>query len=338
MTVLSLFVTLNVLVPFVIGKVVFVYYPKVTVRPVTREKQIYIGLIFWASSLCAFVLNMVYIYTSVRHYLFGNTPPGIMKCIVPQGYPCAIPANTTLYKDTAMVFIAKAVIVPPFLIIEFLIAVFVPKNPKFPKPPCLVGGLLFCCHNSCKSFLIKVFQTLALYQIILFTQILTLAAIPVCVLFFVSPPHTIFMISAVTFVVIAFTVFILHFLFACEHFVTNFSSWSIRFRSCRNICLRLVILIAGSCMVIAAVYFYGIMLYTGIDITGIQGVGLSLLPSILLSVAGLAVKKRLYSARSHITRGVHYERPWQTFRSDGETEDELTMQSLLQEQDESETA
>ena len=322
--------------PIVIGKIVFVYYPKLTRRTGARGKHIYIGLIFWASSLCAFIWNTAYIYTTVRHYVKG--PPEIIKCIIPQRDPCTIPANSALYKDTTMVFIVKAVIVPPLLIIEFLIAVFVPKNVEFPKPPCLVKGLLFCCHNSCKNVLIKVFQTLAFYQIILFIQILTIAAIPACVLLFVSPPHTILLISFVTIFVIAFTVLVLLFLFACENLVTNFSSWSIRFRSCRNTCLCLVIFIAGSSIVLAAVYFYGIMLYSGIDITGIQGVGLSLLPSILLSVAGWIVKKRLCSARRHITRGVHKERPRRTSRSDGETEDELIMQSLLQEQDESEAA
>ena len=322
--------------PFVIGKIVFVCYPKLTRRTGAQKKHIYIGLIFWASSLCAFLLNTAYIYTTVRHYVKG--PPEIMQCIIPRRDPCTIPANSALYKATAMIFIVKAVIVPPLLIIEFLIAVFVPKNAEFPKPPCLVRVLLFCCHSSCKNVLIKVFQTLAFYQIILFIQILTIAAIPVCVLLFVSPPHTILLISFVTIFVIASIVLVLLFLFACEHFVSNFSSWIIRFRSCRNTCLCLVIFIAGSSIVLAAVYFYGIMLYSGVDITGIQGVGLSLLPSILLSVAGWAVKKRLYRARRRTTHGVHNERPQQTSRSDGKTEDELMMQSLLQEQDESEAA
>ena len=322
--------------PIVIGKIVFAYYPKLTNRNGTRERRIYVGLIFWASSFCAFVLNTAYIYSTVTNYVRGYRPE-IIECIAPQRDPCIIPANSTLYKATAMIFIVKAVIVPPLLIIEFLIAVFVPKNVEFPKPPCLVRVLLFCCHNSCKNVIIKVFQTLALYQIILFIQILTVVAIPVCVLLFVSPPHTILLISFVTIIVLAFTVMVLLFLFACEHFTSNFSSWSIRFRSCTNTCLYLVILIAGFSMVVAAVYFYGVMLYIGIDTTGIQGLGFSLLPSILLSVAGWAVKKRLCSARRHTTCGVHKERPQQTLRSDGKIEDELTMQSLLQEQDEIET-
>jgi len=47
-----------------------------------------------------------------------------------------------------------------------------------------------------------------------------------------------------------------------------------------------MILIAGFSMVIAAVYLYGIMLYTGVNLAGIQGLGLFPLPSLLLSVAG----------------------------------------------------
>ena len=333
--VLGLFVPLNILMPFILGKIVLVYYLKPAATVSSREKQMYIELIFWASSLCAFVVNTIYIYTTVRHYVSTGTPPGIMKCIIPQGYPCTIPANTTLYKDTAMVFIAKAVIIPPLLIIEFLILVLITKNTNFPKPPCPGRMLLVCCHNSCKSFLIKVFQTFALYQIIMFIQILTISAVPVCVLFFVSPPHTILMISFLAFFCIGFTVFVLHFLYSCEHCSTNFSSWSIRLRSCRNMCVHLMILIAGFSMLMAAVYLYGIMLYTGVNMAGIQGVGFSLLPSFLLSIAGWAVKKRLHQARNSRVRK---ERPQQILRNDSETEDGVTMQSLLQELNESETA
>jgi len=338
MAVLGLFVPLNILMPFVLGKIVLVYCLKSAATVSSREKQMYIELIFWASSLCAFAVNTIYIYITVRHYVSTSTPLGIMKCIIPQGYPCTIPANTTLYKDTAMVFIAKAVIIPPLLIIEFLISALITKNPNFPKPPCPGRMLLVCCHNSCKSFLIKVFQTFALYQIIMFIQILTISAVPVCVLFFVSPPHTILMISFLAFSCIGFTVFVLHFLYSCERCITNFSSWSIRLRSCRSMCVHLMILIAGSSMLIAAVYLYGVMLYTGINMAGIQGLGFSLLPSFLLSVAGWAVKKRLHRARNSISHRVHKERPQQRLRNDSEAEDELMMQSLLQEQNESETA
>ena len=99
-----------------------------------------------------------------------------------------------------------------------------------------------------------------------------------------------------------------------------------------------MILIAGFSMLMAAVYLYGIMLYTGVNMAGIQGVGFSLLPSFLVSIAGWAVKKRLHRARNSISRRVRKERPQQILRNDSETEDGVTMQSLLQELNESETA
>ena len=99
--------------------------------------------------------------------------------------------------------------------------------------------------------------------------------------------------------------------------------------------VSILILIAGFSMVMAAVYLYGIMLYTGVNMAGIQGVGFSLLPSFLLSIAGWAVKKRLHQARNS---RVCKERPQQILRNDSETEDGVTMQSLLQELNESETA
>ena len=69
MAVLGLFVPLNILMPFVLGKIVLVYYLKPAATVSSREKQMYIELIFWASSLCAFVVNTIYIYTTVRHYV-----------------------------------------------------------------------------------------------------------------------------------------------------------------------------------------------------------------------------------------------------------------------------
>ena len=85
--VLGLFVPLSILTPFVLGKIVLVYYLKPAATVSSREKQMYIELIFWASSLCAFAVNTIYIYITVKHYVSSHTPPGIMKCIIPQGYP-----------------------------------------------------------------------------------------------------------------------------------------------------------------------------------------------------------------------------------------------------------
>lgn len=77
------------------------------------------------------------------------------------------------------------------------------------------------------------------------------------------------------------------------------------------------------------------MYHSGIDKTGAQGLIFSLLPSILLSLAGWALKKKLYRART--LNIASEERQQQARRSGGVSDIEdgiVEMQSLLQEQDE----
>lgn len=323
--ILTLFISLNVLMPFVLWRMAIVYY---TFRRKTRKKPDYTGLIFWSSSFSASLINAWYLEVSVGNYK-NLYAPKITKCIITvHGSPCDIPNDTALYKDAVTAFIAKAIVVPFALILELAIAIFVLKTSEFPKPPCVIMMLLNCFHSSWKSFLIKAVQTLALYQILLFVQILTVLVIPVCVLFFVSPPHTILLVSTVMFIAIAFTVVISYCLHICEH-LTIALSWSKYLKTCGSILVRLTVLTASFTLVVAALSLYGFLLYAKIDMTGVQGLVFSILPSFLLSVIGWIIKKKLCTERLH--HGTDEEGQQQAGRSHSEGGTVAEMQSMLQE-------
>lgn len=325
--ILTLFISLNVLMPFILWRMAIVYY---TFRRRARKKTDYTGLIFWSSSFSASLINALYLQASVGNYKNLHAPK-ITNCIVAvHGKPCYIPNDTALYKDAVTAFIAKAIVVPFALILELAIAIVVLKTSEFPKPPCVIMILLSCFHSSWKSFLIKAVQTLALYQILLFVQILTVIVIPVCVLFFVSPPHTILLVSTVMFIAIAFTVVISYCLHICEHLtIAQSRLWTSHLKTCGSVFVRLTVLTASFTLVVAALSLYGFLLYNKIDMTGVQGLVFSILPSFLLSVIGWIIKKKLCTERLH--HGTDEEGQQQAGRSYSEGGTVAEMQSMLQE-------
>lgn len=331
-TILCLFISLNVVMPFILGRITFLFYQKVMANTWVIKSLQYV---FWAPCLSLSMFNAAYLYVSVKYYQ-GFHIPEITKCIIAvHGHPCDIPPDTNLYKHLEMTFIAKAVIFPFALLLDFFIAVVTMKSAEYPKPPCVMRILVYCCCDSWRNFLIKAIQTMALYQILFFVQVIAITTIPTFVFFFVSFFSTILVVGIEIFVVVASILMVAYCLYSCEFLSNATSSRSISLKTCGAILFRSFVFVTSFTMILALLYLYNLMYHSGIDKTGAQGLIFSLLPSILLSFAGWALKKKLYRAR--ILNIASEERQQQARRSGGVSDIEdgiVEMQSLLQEQDE----
>ena len=168
-------------------------------------------------------------------------------------------------------FTLKMVMIPVLLILHLLVTVFVVRTGPEPHP----------------SFISKVLQVLALFQILIFIQTIGAASIPLFVFLLL---YTYRVLSALVFVfsgtfcLIVFTANLLLFFNPSAD------------RKCQDIlvsilqaCTTLIFLIIIGVLVV----FYLLLLSRGVHTEGLQGFLLSLLPSATMTAAGWYVKEKV---------------------------------------------
>ena len=146
--------------------------PKLYQKVVERGDQWY--SFFWAASFIASLCNFLSVYIAV------------VQIIVTRG------------DETNIIYIIKMVTVWLLILLDILIAIY---SAEFPIPSIAYCCTCCCCCCCCsKPFRSKWIQSLALTNLLLFTQLVALSALPTILWAFVFPIQT---LAAVTFLAAA---------------------------------------------------------------------------------------------------------------------------------------
>ena len=194
--------------------------------------------------------------------------------------------GTSLYTDGMVAFAARVILIPTVYTLELLIAAHVPKDTKLPIPS-LIQKIFYCCRCFSSNMQSKIIQTLAVWHIMIFIQGLAMSAIPVGVFFLINPLWLISVLGSIACVMLFGVVFVAYLL---HHCTTNHNHR----HPCKKytiLCLRITETIMSVFFVVPLLSVYLIMVYRNSD--GAIGFLGSFLPSVILSIAGWTLKKKM---------------------------------------------
>ena len=153
--------------------------PKLYWKVIERGNQWY--SFFWAVSFIASFFNSFSVYgLMILTILLQILLPGLFS------------------DETNITYIIKVVTVCLLILLDILIAIYIPKSTESPIPSIAYCYTCCCCCCCCcsKPFRSKWIQSLAVSSLLLFTQLVALSALPTILWAFVFPIQT---LAAVTF-------------------------------------------------------------------------------------------------------------------------------------------
>ena len=226
----------------------------------------------------SFLSNILYTFLSIGTILHRNRST-ITSCLIYQS--CPVPTDQNLYKDEFLTVLFVYVIIPSAVFAELLVSVVAVKNN--------LRNLRDGQRHSWKQFLSQGFHVLALWNILIAIQLLTMIATPICVLLFIHPQVTVLFVLLLFVIPVSLTLILAYLLFQCQKQKRSSSNAE----CCGQMFVQIVVLIAFPGLVIALLGLYEVMLLVQVQIgTGVKGLLLSLLPSFPLSALGWYLKRR----------------------------------------------
>ena len=280
LSLLFTFIFLNILTPVALAKSVSLYYPIIRAKSSTGG---FMGSLCWATAVVAFLCNILYIAGSIRHTAFRNKP-AITSCLIHLN--CSIPSDTSVYKDEVLTLLAVYIIIPSAVFIELLLSVSAVKN-NFRDLTSLGDGQC----PSWKWFLLQGFHVLALWNILVAIQLITMIATPMFVLLFIHPQGTVLFIVFLLTVPASLALILAYLLYHCQQprrrrVFCNAKHCGLKF-------VQIFVMIAIPGLIIALLVLYEVMLVVQVQVgSGVKGLALSLLPSLPLSAIGWYLKRR----------------------------------------------
>ena len=168
---LVLYLSLNLHVPVLMAKFGTTCYRKASQSMLASRPTF---LMFWAVIIVTVICNTLNLIASVAVYKENNA-----KLYLRAG-------STSLYSDGMAALAARFTLLPLVYTLELLIAALIPKDTGLPIPS-IIQRVFFCrlCFSS--SIQSKIIQTLTVWNIMIFIQILTTNAITVGIFFLISP-------------------------------------------------------------------------------------------------------------------------------------------------------
>ena len=274
------FIFLNILTPVALAKSVSLYYPRIMVKSSTGD---FIGCLYWATAIVTFLYNISYTVVSLHYTLTWR--PAITSCVI---HPdCSIPSDTSVYKDEVLTMLAVYTIIPSTVFIELLVSILAVKYGFHgQRSPRQVGQ----CPSS-KQWLLQSIHVLALWNILIAIQLITMIATPISVLLFLNPQVTVLSIVFVLMVLVSLTLIVAYLLYHCQQPRRRRVCGSAKYFGQKFIQLVVMIAILGLITALLALYEV-ILLVQGQAGTGVKGLLLSLLPSFPLSAIGWYLKRR----------------------------------------------
>ena len=275
------FIFLNILIPVALARSVSLYYPRIIVKSSTGD---FIGCLYWATAIMAFLYNISYTAVSIQQTFFGYRP-AITSCII---HPdCSIPSDTSVYKDEVLTMLAVYIIIPSTVFIELLVSILAVKYDFHgQRSPRQVGQ----CPSS-KQWLLQSIHVLVLWNILIAIQLITMIATPISVLLFLNPQVTVLSIVFLLMVLVSLTLIVAYLLYHCQQPRRRRVCGSAKYFGQKFIQLVVMIAVLGLITALLALYEV-ILLVQGQAGTGVKGLLLSLLPSFPLSAIGWYLKRR----------------------------------------------
>ena len=117
---------------------------------------------------------------------------------------CSIPSDTSVYKDEVLTMLAVYIIIPTTVFIELLVSILAVKYDFHgQRSPRQVGQC-----PSCKQWLLQSIHVLALWNILIAIQLITMIATPISVLLFLNPQVTVLSIVFLLMVLVSLTLIV----------------------------------------------------------------------------------------------------------------------------------
>ena len=278
LSLLCAFIFLNILTPILLAKSVSLYYPKIMAKSSTGD---FVGCLYWATAIMAFLCNTSYAVSSIRHYFFHNLP-AITSCIIPPN--CSIPSDTNIYKDEFGTLIAVVTIIPIAVFVELLLSICAVKY--------IFSQRSRRSDHQCswKYYLLQTVHVLALWNIMIALQIFTMIVLPLLILLLIHPQVTVLYIIILLTLLVSLILIAAYLLYWC---------WQPSRRACMNelhcgtTFVRFVVLILVLGLIMTLITLYELLLTAQAHIEiGLKGIVLFLLLSFPLSALGWYLKRR----------------------------------------------
>ena len=277
---LCAFAFLNILTPIVLAKSLSWYYPRV--RAVASGRH-FTACLYWAAALITFLCNVVYTAASLCNHFHNH--PAITSCIIELSKrKCSIPSDTSLFKDEILTLVAKVTIIPIAVFVELVVSILTVRH------HIIVGRR----HYFWKHCLLETVHVIGLWNILIVLQIITMSAIPLCVLLLTHPQVTFLCLVLLIMVLVGLTAIVAYLMYQCQSPRRNI-------RHCGSIFAHFTVIISTMGLIFSLLWLYEQMLVAQVQVeTGIMGIVLSLLPSLPLSALGWYVKRRYQTQRAVI--------------------------------------
>ena len=217
-------------------------------------------------------------YTVATLVIHKKGYPDVLQCYLEPS--CTIPQTTTSYKYIIGILITKAVLLPLSVIIELIVAVYIVDGYKCKKMPARVRCVLFM-----RAFVV--------WQLLVFVQItLGLVSIPLFVLFFISPTQLL-LISVAALLMFIMTTFVLTII----PYPNTSKIWKL-FPSCR-VFIESILIVA---LIVLAFITYYVTVTDGMNLDGVKGYILTLIPTVPISVFIWIIKKKYLAGKVKKTK------------------------------------
>ena len=279
LSLLLTFLFLNILTPVALAKSVSLYYPRIMAKSSTED---FVGCLYWATAIVTFLCNILYIVASIRHTF--RSKPAITSCLIHPN--CSIPSDASVYKDEILTLLAVIIITPSAVFIDLIVSVLAVFH--YQRSLRHVGQC-----SSCKQCILQSIHMLALWNILITIQLITMIATPIFVLLFIHPQGTVLFTIIVLMVPVSLTLIVAYLLYHCQQQRRRRVFCNVK--CCGVMLVQLFVMIAVVGLIIALLALYEVMLLVQVQVgsqSGVKGLALSLLPSLPLSAVGWYLKRR----------------------------------------------
>lgn len=249
---------------------------------ITRRKQLLQWLkttsaatnvrLFRAIILCITLFNTMYIPAMLIIHIKGY--PEVLQCYLSTANrPSTIPPTTTAYNYVIGILITKLAILPFALLTELSVAVYTAKQLSTGKR----------CTFFTWAFVI--------WQLLLFVQIsVGLITIPLLLLIFISPVHTILLTCAITLIFILIT-------FILSTIPLSNSCNAFRLKGVlKSVCTTAEVFVIVL-LILSAFMTYFVIVKDGVNMSGVKVYVISLIPTIPISILIWVIKKKYLRER-----------------------------------------
>ena len=228
----------------------------------------------------AFLINVLYTAASIRHTF--QSKPAITSCLIHPN--CSIPSDASVYKDEVLTLLAVIIITPSAVFINLIVSVLAVFH--YQRSLRCVGQC-----SSCKQCILQGVHVLALWNILITIQLITMIATPIFVLLFIHPQGTVLFTIIVLMVPFGLALIVAYLLYHCQQQRRRRVFCNVK--RCGLKLVQLFVMIAILGLIIALLALYEVMLLVQVQVgTGVKGLALSLLPSLPLSALGWYLKRR----------------------------------------------